>query len=74
MFCTGGISEQDPYNPMDNKPHAFMAFFRDYVARFLNIPAIKGETLSVMVKYIISSAIQHVNGLVDDSVAVLGFI
>ncbi|KAK8396858.1 hypothetical protein O3P69_005078 [Scylla paramamosain] len=53
VFCTGGISEQDPHNPMDNKPHALMAFFRDYVARFLNIPAIKALVVMVFLIYLL---------------------
>ncbi|XP_069953395.1 patched domain-containing protein 3-like isoform X2 [Cherax quadricarinatus] len=51
-FCTGGISEADPWNPIDNKPHAFMVFFRDYVARFLNIPAIKALVIMVFLMYL----------------------
>lgn len=48
-FCTGGINESDPWNPKDNKEHAVMVFFRDYVARLLNIPAIKGNQALVLV-------------------------
>lgn len=51
-FCAGGISTADPYNPKDNKDHMLMAFFRDYVARFLNIWYIKALVLLVFVGYL----------------------
>ena len=50
-FCSGGIDEDDPDNPEDNQRHAVMVFFRDYVATFLNIPAIKGEKLGTLTFY-----------------------
>ncbi|XP_071540515.1 patched domain-containing protein 3-like isoform X2 [Panulirus ornatus] len=53
LFCTGGISESDPLNPKDNRHHAFMVFFRDYVARFLNIPAIKALVVMVFLMYLL---------------------
>ncbi|CAL4066460.1 unnamed protein product [Meganyctiphanes norvegica] len=52
-FCSGGISPADPYNPNDNKDHVLMAFFRDYVARFLNIPAIKALVIMVFLMYLL---------------------
>lgn len=51
-FCTGGVSATDPWNPEDNQNHALMVFFRDYVARFLNIPAIKALVIMVFVVYL----------------------
>ncbi|XP_037076347.1 patched domain-containing protein 3-like [Pollicipes pollicipes] len=44
LFCSGGISETDPWNKNDNREHTLMVFFRDGVARALNIPAVKGLT------------------------------
>lgn len=54
-FCTGGINESDPWNPKDNKEHAVMVFFRDYVARLLNIPAIKALVVMVFLIYILGA-------------------
>ncbi|XP_042239196.1 patched domain-containing protein 3-like isoform X2 [Homarus americanus] len=51
-WCTGGISKSDPWNPQDNKPHAFMLFFKNYVARLLNIPAIKALVVMVFLIYL----------------------
>lgn len=51
-FCAGGISTSDPYNPKDNKDHILMAFFRDYVARFLNMPFIKSVVVMVFFIYL----------------------
>uniref|UniRef100_A0A2P2HXT6 Patched domain-containing protein 3-like n=1 Tax=Hirondellea gigas TaxID=1518452 RepID=A0A2P2HXT6_9CRUS len=51
--CSGGISEDDPWNPEDNKRHAIMVFFRDYVATFLNIPAIKALVVMVFLIYLL---------------------
>lgn len=33
---TGGVNRSDIDNPIDNKEHLLMAFFKDYVAAFLN--------------------------------------
>ncbi|KAK7083691.1 Sterol-sensing domain of SREBP cleavage-activation [Halocaridina rubra] len=55
MFCTGGISESDPYNPKDNEPHVLMVFFRDYLAVLLNIPAIKALVVMVFLIYILGA-------------------
>ncbi|RWS25477.1 patched domain-containing protein 3-like protein [Leptotrombidium deliense] len=41
MFCTGGQNEDDPNNPIDNKEHAMMLFFRDTLANALNKTSIK---------------------------------
>lgn len=35
-FCAGGINHEDPNNPIDNKEHMIMVFFKDHVATFLN--------------------------------------
>ncbi|XP_018014148.1 patched domain-containing protein 3 isoform X2 [Hyalella azteca] len=50
--CSGGISKTDPYNPEDNKRHAIMVLFRDYVAVFLNIPAVKALVVLIFLGYL----------------------
>jgi hypothetical protein len=52
LLCTGGISEGDPYNPRDNREHACMAFFRDWVARALNIGVVKLLVLVIFAAYL----------------------
>ncbi|XP_069953397.1 patched domain-containing protein 3-like [Cherax quadricarinatus] len=51
-LCTGGLSDSDPMNSKDNKPHAFMMFFRDHVARYLNMPFIKALVILVLMTYL----------------------
>lgn len=41
MFCTGGKNEDDPDNPLDNKEHCLMVFFRDHMGVFLGKPWVK---------------------------------
>lgn len=53
FFCTGGITEADPWNPKDNMEHSLMLFFKNYVARFLNIPAIKALVVMVFLMYLL---------------------
>ncbi|CAB4057442.1 unnamed protein product [Lepeophtheirus salmonis] len=36
IFCSGGISPDDPFNKKDNAENAIMVIFRDYVARAIN--------------------------------------
>lgn len=36
VFCSGGVDHNDPDNPLDNKDHGVMVFFRDYFAKFIN--------------------------------------
>nr|XP_045594269.1 patched domain-containing protein 3-like [Procambarus clarkii] len=52
FLCTGGISEADPWNEKDNKEHIIMVFFRDQVAGFLNIPAVKTLVIIAFVLYL----------------------
>ncbi|XP_037089285.1 patched domain-containing protein 3-like [Pollicipes pollicipes] len=52
MFCSGGISKTDPWNKKDNKDHVIMVFFKDGVARLLNIPAIKAFVIMVFLVYL----------------------
>lgn len=42
LWCSGGVSETDPWNERDNQPHSVMVFFGDYFGKFLNIPFVKG--------------------------------
>ncbi|XP_067627581.1 patched domain-containing protein 3 isoform X1 [Eurosta solidaginis] len=35
-IMAGGINRDDPDNPIDNKDHMFMAFFKDYLAAVIN--------------------------------------
>lgn len=35
VFCTGGKNEDDPDNPLDNREHSLMVFFRDHMGVFL---------------------------------------
>ncbi len=48
-FCTGGVDPDDPRNPEDNKEHAGMVFFRDYVGVVLSKPwvKVKGENIII---------------------------
>nr|XP_045593830.1 patched domain-containing protein 3-like [Procambarus clarkii] len=52
FLCTGGISEADPWNQKDNKEHIVMVFFRDQVASFLNIPAVKAVVIVLFLVYL----------------------
>lgn len=49
---TGGINPDDPHNPMDNKEHAGMVFFRDRMGKWLHKPWIKAIVLVVFIVYI----------------------
>lgn len=51
-FLAGGINRDDPDNVMDNKEHMFMAFFRDHVARILNMGWIKALVILVFAAYL----------------------
>lgn len=50
-FVSGGINHDDPDNPIDNPENCLMAFFRDYVAGFVNNPWSKALILLVFVGY-----------------------
>lgn len=41
VFCSGGVDHADIDNPLDNKDHGIMVFFRDYFAKFLNNSCVK---------------------------------
>ncbi|KAF2366096.1 Protein patched/dispatched [Trinorchestia longiramus] len=52
LCCSGGISENDPWHPEDNQRHAVMVIFKDYVATFLNIPAVKALVVMIFLIYL----------------------
>ncbi|MCL4135334.1 UNVERIFIED_CONTAM: hypothetical protein GTU68_052017, partial [Idotea baltica] len=52
FWCAGGISEEDPWNPKDNRPHAIMVFFRDCVAALLNLSSVKVIVILLFVVYL----------------------
>ncbi|KAG8179950.1 hypothetical protein JTE90_015400 [Oedothorax gibbosus] len=54
MFCTGGKNPDDPDNPMDNKEHCLMVFFRDYMGVFLGKKWVK---VSVVVCFMVYLAV-----------------
>ena len=49
LFCSGGISEDNPTDPEDNKDHFVMVIFRDYVAKVLNKTITKGEKKNIFI-------------------------
>ena len=51
-FCTGGVDPSDPDNPLDNKEHCLMAYFRDHVAPTLNLWPIKVLVILIFFGYI----------------------
>lgn len=51
-FNTGGINPNDPDNPLDNKEHTGMAFFKDVVARIVNNGYMKVVILLIFATYL----------------------
>lgn len=51
-FITGGINRNDPDNPLDNKEHMLMAFFRDHVAKFVNKGWVKAMIILIFAAYL----------------------
>lgn len=49
---TGGINRTDPDNPLDNKEHMLMVFFRDHVARFVNKNWVKAVIILIFATYL----------------------
>ena len=49
---TGGINRDDPDNPLDNKEHMLMAFFRDTVAKFINKGWVKCCVIIIFCAYL----------------------
>ncbi|XP_055316514.1 patched domain-containing protein 3 isoform X2 [Sitodiplosis mosellana] len=54
-FNTGGINPNDPDNPLDNKDHAGMAFFKDVVASIVNNGYMKVVILLVFAAYLLGA-------------------
>ncbi|XP_039747230.1 patched domain-containing protein 3 isoform X2 [Pararge aegeria] len=52
VFCSGGIDHVDPDNPIDNKEHCIMAFFRTTMADLLNNNLIKALVIAVFLAYL----------------------
>lgn len=44
---SGGVNPEDPDNPIDNKEHCIMAFFRDNVSTIINNPW--GKTFIILI-------------------------
>ena len=53
LLCTGGVNPHDPGNKRDNKEHAMMVFFRDYLAVALNRTSVKILVLLLFLVYIL---------------------
>ncbi|XP_037973388.2 patched domain-containing protein 3 isoform X1 [Plutella xylostella] len=51
-FCSGGIDQADPDNPVDNQEHCIMAFFRDTMAGLLNNNLVKAFVIVVFLAYL----------------------
>ncbi|XP_058456298.1 patched domain-containing protein 3 [Malaya genurostris] len=51
-FNTGGINHDDPDNPIDNREHMLMKFFRDKVADVLNRGWVKALVILIFAAYL----------------------
>lgn len=51
-FVSGGINRNDPDNPLDNKEHIMMVFFRDHVANFVNKGWVKAMIILIFAAYL----------------------
>ncbi|CAB3255396.1 unnamed protein product [Arctia plantaginis] len=51
-FCSGGIDKADPDNPIDNREHCIMAFFRTTMADFLNKGPVKALVIVIFLAYL----------------------
>ena len=54
-LCSGGIDPDDTDNPLDNKEHGFMAFFRDYFAIFINNSLVKILIVMIFGLYLVGA-------------------
>ncbi|OWR54203.1 Ptc-related protein [Danaus plexippus plexippus] len=52
IFCSGGIDQADPDNPIDNKEHCIMAFFRTTMANLLNNSFVKALVILIFLGYL----------------------
>jgi len=51
-LISGGIDKNEPDNPIDNKEHMLMAFFRDEVAKFVNKGWVKAVIILIFAAYL----------------------
>lgn len=49
---TGGINRDDPDNPIDNKEHVLMAFFKNQVAAVVNNKLMKAVIILIFAGYL----------------------
>ncbi|KAL9921838.1 patched domain-containing protein isoform 1-T2 [Glossina fuscipes fuscipes] len=54
-FIAGGINREDPDNPVDNKDHVLMAFFRDNLAAIINNKWCKFVIIVVFAAYLVGA-------------------
>ncbi|GAB0088915.1 patched domain-containing protein 3 [Sergentomyia squamirostris] len=54
-FMTGGINREDPDNPLDNREHMLMAFFKTHVASLLNNKFMKAFVILVFGAYLLGA-------------------
>ncbi|XP_067124437.1 patched domain-containing protein 3-like [Centruroides vittatus] len=52
LFCTGGRNSEDPTNLEDNKEHALMVFFRDFMGDFLGRMPVKILVVIIFAAYL----------------------
>ncbi|CAH0748353.1 unnamed protein product [Diatraea saccharalis] len=52
IFCTGGIDPADPDNPIDNKEHCIMSFFKTTMADILNNGIVKTFVIIIFIAYL----------------------
>nr|XP_022905229.1 patched domain-containing protein 3 [Onthophagus taurus] len=55
VFCSGGVDPEDINNPLDNKEHGFMVFFRDSFAKFLNNGLVKTLIIFIFGFYLLGA-------------------
>lgn len=54
-FNTGGVNPNDPDNPLDNREHSGMAFFKNTVASIVNNKYMKGVILLTFAAYLVGA-------------------
>ncbi|KAI5641695.1 patched family domain-containing protein [Phthorimaea operculella] len=52
VFCSGGIDQADPDNPVDNQEHCIMHFFKNTMADILNNGFVKALIIVVFIAYL----------------------
>lgn len=51
-MLAGGINPEDPDNPLDNKEHVLMAFFKNKLAAVLNTGWVKALIIVIFAAYL----------------------